>query len=92
LIHVIAVIVCYAHYGQAHCMFESNSPEQFPVTQPPGWGYSLPIVYFSWAFVVIALYPLCNWYAGLKQRSGNPWSAISEPASFKFWAADYSLT
>jgi uncharacterized membrane protein len=73
LIHVIAVIVCYAHYGQAHWMFESNGIEEFPVARPPGWGYSLPVVYLIWAFVVIALYPLCKWYAGLKQRSSNPW-------------------
>jgi uncharacterized membrane protein len=73
LIHVIAVIVCYAHYGQAHWMFESNNLEQFPVARPPGWGYSLPIVYLIWAFVVVSLYPLCRWYAGLKQRSSNPW-------------------
>lgn len=73
LIHVIAVIVCYAHYGQAHWMFESNGIEQFPVARPPGWGYSLPVVYLIWAFVVIALYPLCRWYAALKQRSSNPW-------------------
>ena len=73
LMHAIAVIVCYAHYGQAHWMFESNNLDQFPVARPPGWGYSLPIVYLIWAFVVIALYPLCRWYAGLKQRSSNPW-------------------
>jgi len=71
--HLLAVIVCYAHYGQAHWMFESNGIEQFPVAKPPGWGYSLPVVYLVWAFVVIALYPLCKWYAGLKQRSSNPW-------------------
>ena len=73
LIHIIAVLVCYAHYGQAHWMFESNNLDQFPVTRPPGWGYALPIVYLIWAFVVASLYPLCKWYAGLKQRSGNPW-------------------
>lgn len=73
LMHLIAVIVCYAHYGQAHWMFESNGIEQFPAVKPPGWGYSLPVVYLVWAFVVIALYPLCKWYAGLKQRSSNPW-------------------
>ena len=61
------------HYGQAHWMFESNGIEQFPVARPPGWGYSLPMVYLIWAFVVVALYPLCKWYAGLKQRSSNPW-------------------
>ncbi len=73
LMHLLAVIVCYAHYGQAHWMFESNSIEQFPVAKPPGWGYSLPIVYLIWIFVVVALYPLCQWYAALKQRSSNPW-------------------
>ena len=73
LIHLIAVIVCYARYGQAHWMFESPSIEYFPFTRPPGWGYSLPVVYLIWAFVVVALYPLCKWYAGLRQRSGNPW-------------------
>ncbi len=73
LIHIIAVLVCYAHFGQAHWMFESNSIDQFPISRPPGWGYSLPIVYLIWAAVVIALYPLCQWYAALKQRSSNHW-------------------
>ena len=36
LIHLIAVAVCYARYGQAHWMFESPTLAQFPVTQPPG--------------------------------------------------------
>jgi len=72
-IHIIAVVVCYARYGQAHWMFESNNVQQFPITPPPGWGYSLPVVYLIWAFVVMALYPLCKWYAALKQRSSNPW-------------------
>jgi uncharacterized membrane protein len=73
LIHLIAVIVCYARYGQAHWMFESPSIEYFPFTRPPDWGYSLPVVYLIWAFVVVALYPLCKWYAGLRQRSSNSW-------------------
>ena len=72
-IHIIAVVVCYARYGQVHWMFESNNVQQFPITPPPGWGYSLPVVYLIWAFVVMALYPLCKWYAALKQRSSNPW-------------------
>ena len=72
-IHIIAVVVCYARYGKVHWMFESNNVQQFPITPPPGWGYSLPVVYLIWAFVVMALYPLCKWYAALKQRSSNPW-------------------
>jgi hypothetical protein len=70
---LIAVAVCYAGYGQVHWMFESPSLGQYPVTPPPGWGFGLPMVYLIWAFVVVALYPLCAWYARLKQRSGSPW-------------------
>ena len=39
LIHLIAVVVCYARYGTAHWMFESPTIAQFPITPPPGWGY-----------------------------------------------------
>jgi hypothetical protein len=46
LIHLLAFIVCYArYYGQVHWMFESLTVGQFPITPPPGWGFSLPIVY-----------------------------------------------
>jgi hypothetical protein len=54
-------------------MFESPTPDRFPVTPPPGWGFSLPIIYLVWAFVVLTLYPLCRWFAGLKQRSSSAW-------------------
>jgi len=73
LIHLIAIIVCYARYGQVHWMFESPTLGEFPVTPPPGWGYSLPIVYLIWIFVVATLYPLCRWFAELKQRRGDAW-------------------
>jgi uncharacterized membrane protein len=73
LIHLIVVAVCYARYGQAHWMFESPSIEYFPFTRPPGWGYSLPVVYLIWICVVVALYPLCKWFAALKQRRSDAW-------------------
>src|ERR1700733_7782612 len=73
LIHLIAIAVCYARYGQIHWMFESPSIEQFPVTPPPGWGYSLPIIYLIWAIVVLTLYPLCRWFAGVRQRRSDAW-------------------
>ena len=73
LIHLIAIAVCYARYGQIHWMFESPTMGQFPVTPPPGWGYSLPIVYLVWGIVVVTLYPLCRWFAGLKQRRSDAW-------------------
>jgi uncharacterized membrane protein len=73
LIHVLAIIVCYLRYGQVHWMFESPGIGQFPITPPPGWGFSLPIVYLVWIFVVVALYPLCSWFAALKQRRNDAW-------------------
>jgi uncharacterized membrane protein len=73
LIHLIALVVCYTRYGQVHWMFESPSLGHFPITPPPGWGYSLPVVYLIWAVVVLALYPLCRWFAGVKQRRNDAW-------------------
>jgi uncharacterized membrane protein len=73
LIHLIAVAVCYARYGAVHWMFESPTIDRFPVTPPPGWGFSLPVVYLIWISVVIALYPFSRWFAALKQRRHDAW-------------------
>jgi uncharacterized membrane protein len=73
LIHLLAVITCYVRYGSAHWMFESPDLAHYPFSAPPGWGYSLPVVYLAWAFVVVAMYPLCRWFAALKQRRSDPW-------------------
>jgi len=73
LIHLIALIVCYSRYGQVHWMFESPGLAQYPITSPPGWGFSLPVVYSVWILVVVMLYPLCRWFAALKQRRNDPW-------------------
>ena len=73
LIHLLAVMTCLVRYGSAHWMFESPDLGNYPFTPPPGWGYSMPVVYLIWAFVIIAMYPLCRWYAALKQRRSNGW-------------------
>ena len=73
LIHLIAIAVCYGRYGQVHWMFESPGVGQFPITPPPGWGYSLSVVYLVWLVVVLSLYPLCRWFGGLKQRRRDAW-------------------
>jgi dihydrofolate reductase len=33
----------------------------------PAWPYG------AWAFVVVAMYPLCRWFAALRQRRSDPW-------------------
>ncbi len=73
LIHLLAVLICYLKYGSAHWMFESPDLAHYPFSPPPGWGYSLPVVYLMWVFVVAAMYPLCRWFAGLKARRSDAW-------------------
>jgi uncharacterized membrane protein len=73
LIHLLAVIVCFATYGSVHWMFQSPDMANYPFTTPPGWGFSLAGVYLAWAAVVAVMYPLCRWYAALKQRRSDWW-------------------
>jgi uncharacterized membrane protein len=73
LIHLLAVLTCCVRYGSAHWMFESPDLAHYPFSPPPGWGSSLPVVYLVWAFVVVAMYPLCRWFAALKARRSEAW-------------------
>jgi uncharacterized membrane protein len=73
LIHLLAVAVCWARYGAVHWMFESPTPDRYPFTQPPGWPMSLGVVYTVWILVVLALWPLCRWYAARRVRGGAWW-------------------
>ena len=54
-------------------MFESPDLANYPFTAPPGWGFSLPVVYLCGRLVVLAMYPLCRWFAGVKQRRSDAW-------------------
>lgn len=73
LIHLLAVLTSLTRYGQAHWFFESPDPMHWPFTRPPDWGFSLPIVYAIWVLVVVMMYPLCRWFAGVKRRRNDPW-------------------
>jgi len=73
LIHALAVATCFVRYGSAHWMFESPDLGNYPFTAPTNWGFSLPVVYLIWVLVVASMYPLCRWFAALKQRRGDVW-------------------
>ena len=58
----------------------AHKPTSYLFGQPPlngpipdGAGFSLPITYLIWITVIVALYPLCAWYAGVKQRHREWW-------------------
>jgi uncharacterized membrane protein len=40
---------------------------------PQGIGFNLGVVYLSWIAGVLLLYPICQWFAGVKQRRRNWW-------------------
>jgi uncharacterized membrane protein len=73
LIHLLAVILCYAQNGAVYWMFRSPDLGSFPFTPPPGWGLSLPAIYLLWVTVVVMLYPACRWFASVKQRRSDGW-------------------
>ena len=62
-----------ARYGTMRPAIESPTLDRFPMTQLPGWPAPLPVVYLIWIAVVLALYPICGWYAERKRHSDNPW-------------------
>lgn len=58
----------------------AHKPTAFLFGQPPlngaipdDAGFSLGVIYLLWALVILALYPLCVWYAGVKQRHRDWW-------------------
>ena len=73
VLHALATVVCLLRYGSAHWMFESPDLANYPFTAPPGWGFALPIVYATWAAVVIGVYPICRWFAVVKARRPAGW-------------------
>jgi uncharacterized membrane protein len=39
----------------------------------PGAGFGLGVVYLAWATGLVILYPLCRWFAAVKQRRNDWW-------------------
>lgn len=69
LIHSYAVAAALVRYGTAGFLFHpiptmGGNPPGFP----SDYGYSLAGTYLAWLAVVVTMYPLCRWFAGLKAR------------------------
>ncbi|HJS77782.1 MAG TPA: heparan-alpha-glucosaminide N-acetyltransferase domain-containing protein [Burkholderiales bacterium] len=69
LLHAIAVFVAGAWFGDARWLFQG-----LPIiSKPEDYGLTLTAVYTVWIAAVAALYPLCRWFAQLKQRRSDRW-------------------
>jgi uncharacterized membrane protein len=69
-IHLAAVIVSLVRQGSVSPWLFANHPLD-PGPQPPGYTWSLPLLYLVWAIVIAVLYVACRWYAGVKSRSSS---------------------
>src|SRR5262245_45322114 len=67
LIHLAAIFVSMARSGSVSPWLFLNHPGMIPPA-PPGYVWSLGLLYLVWAIVVAVLYFPCRWFAGLKQR------------------------
>lgn len=73
LIHLLAVAASWVRYGRVSETFASPDLAHFPFSAPAGWDLGLPMVYAVWIVVLLSLYPLCHWYAGIRARHHVWW-------------------
>jgi uncharacterized membrane protein len=66
LLHALAVLYAWAVVGDFSVLI--GAPHK-----PPGYGLGLPGMYAVWIAVVVALYPVCRWFAGIKRRRSEWW-------------------
>lgn len=71
LIHLIAVVYSYLAFGAATWL--TSGPVIFWDTalpgSPPSYGFSLAGVWAIWAMFIVAMFPLCRWFAA--RRPGD---------------------
>jgi uncharacterized membrane protein len=72
LIHGLVVAFDYARYG--YSPYAREGPWTLRIDNvPPDYGFDLPTVYLIWIGVVLILFPLCWWFAGVKRRHREGW-------------------
>ena len=72
LIHLVAVLVSLVRTPAATAWLFADHPMN-PPPHPPGYMWSLGLLYLVFAGVAIALYFPCRWYADLKARRKSVW-------------------
>jgi uncharacterized membrane protein len=72
LIHAAACVVSLARGGRVDPWLFTNHP-MMPPPAPPGYAWSLPLLYGVTAVVVAILYFPCRWFGALKARRNDAW-------------------
>lgn len=68
LIHLAAVVVSFLREGRVNPWLFANHPMMVP-PPPPGYMWSLGLLYLVWAIVVVLLYFACRRFADVKARN-----------------------
>jgi uncharacterized membrane protein len=71
-IHLAAIVVSRVRDGSVTPWLFENHP-MGNSGPPPGYTWSLGLLYLVWAIVIGVLYFACRWYAGVKSRSRSVW-------------------
>ena len=72
LIHAAALIVSLVREGAVNPWLFGNHP-MMPPRQPPGYMWSLGLLYLVYVLVLPILYVSCRWYARQKAEHPRPW-------------------
>jgi hypothetical protein len=68
--HLISVLLHLAFRKPVAWLFQTPLGFQ---NAPDGVGFNLGVVYAAWVMGVLMLYPLCKWFADVKQRRHDWW-------------------
>lgn len=72
--HLVAIVMNFVRFGRAPFLWmPPPSMGGDPKLFPPSFGYPLWAVYVVWIVVLLLLYPICRWFARLKQRRHDWW-------------------
>jgi uncharacterized membrane protein len=74
--HIAAFVLAVLTYGSSAFRFMwqpvpsmGGNANSFP----PGFGWDLWVAYAVWITIVVSLYPLCRWFAAMKERRNDWW-------------------
>ena len=68
LLHALAILFAWLTIGDIGWLFGRLAGHK-----PAAYGLPLVGIYAVWLAVVVALYPLCRWFAGIKRRRTERW-------------------
>ena len=75
LIHVVAVLVSLVRTPESTGWLVGNHP-MMPPEVPPGYRWSLGLLYLVTALVVVVLYVACRWFARVKAERRSWWLGL----------------